>query len=133
MGPRSPGGDAMKLTVGQIHEAVAALIVLDDVEVKLSPETILTVAMNLNTLRPIAVAYEQARSRAMRDALNGGSAPSAVREGEFLEADQKMRDREEEVNVRQLSLADLNLAGNPKVRPSTLLRLLPLMNGLKLE
>lgn len=123
----------MKLTMGQIHDIVAGLAAMEDHDIKLSGDTILNIAINLNTLRGLASSYEKARTRILADLMKTHDKNNQELEAAFVDADAGMRAKEEEVSVRILKLEDFDLAHNPKIRPATVARLMPILTGIPKE
>ncbi len=123
----------MQITSGQAHDIVAALSSLEDHEIKLSGETILYMAISLNKLRYIAAAYEQARTRMLADIVKesqSSGAANQVTEATFVEAEAKLRETEHEVDIKTIDINSLDLANNPKIRPVTIARLMPILTGV---
>lgn len=123
----------MRLTIGQIHDVVSGMTSLEDPEVKLSGDLVLTIAINLNKMRGIAAAYEQARARIMSDLIKNSvnSRNNHEIESEFLEEDKKLRDKEEDVEgAKAIDIKSLDLNNNPKVRPLVVARLMPILTGV---
>jgi hypothetical protein len=93
------------LMIGAAHNMLAVLNRLErDPGLKLSPETQLAVAININRLLPDVQAYERARNRI----YNVGG---AVSEPAAAEADLQLRTSEAEFNLRMVKLADLKPNG----------------------
>lgn len=127
----------MKLTYGQIHEAFLGLTALDHDDIKLSGETHMSVAINLNAFKPYTIAYEKARFRTLAD-LNERNRglpekdrrSDAELQADFADADLAMRDKEVEVNeARKILKSDLRMSDNAKIRGGTIARLMPLLDG----
>lgn len=121
----------MKLSIGKIHELVAGLSSLEDPEIKLSGDIVLSIAININVLRTFASAYEQARARILANMVTSNQGNNQALEANFMEEDAKLRDGEEEVEIRTIALKALDLDNNPKIRPLTVMRLMPILTGLE--
>lgn len=139
-------GHTNPISMGDIHNLYIGLTTLEkDESVKLTGEVRLKVAINLNRLRPYAEAYETARTkvfaeigkryaRAAAETEGKGSAVKltvAEHECERADEDQKLRRKEEHVELRSLLQSDLRLEENPRITGAMMALIFPILEGVE--
>jgi hypothetical protein len=119
----------MNLPVGIFYELAVGLGALDQQLEKVAPDVRLKIGLNLSRLRPIADAYERARGRISADLVQSDKS-DVVKQAEFGEANAKLRNELESVELRKLLKSDLRLDDNPRVTGATLSLIWPILDGV---
>ena len=100
---------------------------------KLAPATRFKLAIMLNKLRPLAVAYDQAHAQAAKNAnvQVDGKAPDPITAHANLLAEiSALRAEEHDINLPTLLKTELKMEENPKVNGMALSQVLPVIEGL---
>ncbi len=131
---------ATKLPIGTLHELFAGLQVVDTADgTTLAGEVRLSIAINLNKLRPLIEAYERTRQRTYLDIskkILGDNERETPAQREKLQAtfateNDKLRAGEHDVDLERIDVADLKLDENTKINSATLAQLMPILDGVE--
>jgi anti-sigma28 factor (negative regulator of flagellin synthesis) len=122
----------MKLSVGQIHDLYLGLSMLEQApDVKLTGDVRIRIAIDINKLKPIASAYERARTRTFADlqkqATGATKKSDAEVQSELVEENEKIRGEEHELELRTFLKTDLRLDDNPKITGAMMAQIWPVL------
>lgn len=130
----------MPSTIGQIYDLYIGFTLLDrDESLKLSADTRLKLAININLLKPFAEAYERSRTRVLSD-LNlvnrklgaEEKRSEAELQADFADANEALRAATQDIDdLKMLARTDLKLDENTKISASLLARLLCIVEKIE--
>lgn len=128
-----------KLTLGQAHAVMAGLAALENIpDIKLDGATRLSIAINVNRLKPSVEAYERARLKTAAGLYAANRKPdgSTIRseaevQCDALEQDAAARVQEtDDMPLKTIAKGDLKLSENPKITGAIIAQLMPILTDI---
>lgn len=131
----------MKLNVGIAADLYSGLVSLDALDLKLSAEVRLKLAVNMDKLKPIVRKFEVRNNKILADLqakarqANAGSDRPVVTEAQimadFADRIEAVKDEEVELKLWRIELKSLALETNTRLRPQVLANLMPILSGVE--